>query len=83
MTALIAAPENAPPSIWVTFCVAAREGKKTEQGTMMSLPKHKSNPVAVADPPEAQILTLTLTLTLTPATTGRALNILTNSKMCH
>jgi hypothetical protein len=33
--------------------IAARKGKKTEGGTMMWRPERKSNPVAVADPPEA------------------------------
>jgi hypothetical protein len=77
MTAVIAAPKNARESICVTFSVAASDGKKNEQGTMMLLPKHDSNPVAVADPPETQILTPT------PATTEEAPLILTNCKIQH
>jgi hypothetical protein len=54
--------------IWVTSSVAAREGKKTEEGTMMSPSQResesKSNPTTVADRPDAQILT--------PATTEQS-----------
>jgi hypothetical protein len=56
-------------SIWMTSSVAASEGKKTDEGTIMSLPGPESNMVAVADPPEAE--------TLTPATTEGPLYILT------
>jgi hypothetical protein len=45
----------------MTSCVAVSEGKNAEEGTMISVPETESNPVAVADPSEAQ--------TLTPVTT--------------
>jgi hypothetical protein len=48
---------NARGPIWVTSSVAASEGKKTEEGTMISTPEAPSNLVAVADPAEAQTLT--------------------------
>jgi hypothetical protein len=48
---------NARGPIWVTYSVAASEGKKTEEGTTISTSEPPSNSVAVADPPEAQTLT--------------------------
>jgi predicted aconitase len=57
--------------IRTTCSAAASEGKKTEEGTMMSWPE--SNTVAVANPPEEQ--------TMTPATTERASDIMTNRKL--
>jgi hypothetical protein len=59
--------------IRMTSGVATSEEKKTEEGTVMSLPEPEYNPVAVADPPEAQ--------TLTPATTERVSDILTNCRI--
>lgn len=41
----------------VTPSVAASEGKKTDEGTRRCRRQAKSNPVAVADPPEGQTLT--------------------------
>jgi hypothetical protein len=62
MAAAIVERRNARRPIWVTSSnVAASEGKKTGEGTMMSAPEPAGNPVTVADPPEAQ--------TKTPATT--------------
>jgi hypothetical protein len=58
----------------MTLSVAAREGKKTDEGTMMWLSEPKLNPMAVTDPPEAQ--------TSTRATTKRASDIPTNWKSC-
>jgi hypothetical protein len=55
---------------WVTFSVAASEGKKTHDRTMMWPAERKSNAAAVADPPEAQ--------TSTPATTNQLSDILSN-----
>jgi hypothetical protein len=45
----------------MTSSVAVSEGKKAEEGTMVSPPEPEFNLVAVTDPPEAQ--------TPTPATT--------------
>jgi hypothetical protein len=58
----------------VTPSAAAGEGKKTDEGTMIPLPEpnSKSDPVAVADPPEMR--------NQTPATTKEAFDILTNSR---
>jgi hypothetical protein len=50
-----------------TRSVAASEGKKTEKGTMTSLPEPEANLVTVADPPEAK--------TSTPATTKQSSDI--------
>jgi hypothetical protein len=61
MTDVILACSKALCPTWVTRSAAASEGKKTDEGTMMWPPEAKSNPLVVADPPEAQ--------TLTPATT--------------
>jgi hypothetical protein len=75
MALLIAAPRNARGPIWVTSSVAASEGKKTEEGTIISTnePKSLSNSVAIVNPPDAQILT--------PPTTEEASDILTNCKI--
>jgi hypothetical protein len=53
---------------------ATGEGKKTDEGTVMPRPEpnSKSDPVAVADPPETETLTL--------ATTKEASDILTNCR---
>jgi hypothetical protein len=40
----------------VNASLCARSGKKTVEGTMMLSPAPKSNPVAVAEPPETQNL---------------------------
>jgi hypothetical protein len=64
---------NAREPIWVTYSIAASEGKKTEEGMMMSTPEPPSNSVAVADPTEAQ--------NLTPAMTEEASDIVTNCKV--
>jgi hypothetical protein len=61
---------NAGRPTSVTRSVADSEGKKTDDGTMTQPPEPKPNPMAVADPPEAQ--------TSTPATTKRASDILVN-----
>jgi hypothetical protein len=45
---------NAREPIWVTYSGVASEGKKTDEGTIMSTPGSLSKPVAVANPPEAQ-----------------------------
>jgi hypothetical protein len=52
--------------------VAARKGKKTEEGTMMWPLRAESSPMAIADSPEAQ--------TLTPATTKEGSDIVRNCK---
>jgi hypothetical protein len=72
---LIEAPLNLKRSIRVMFSVADSEGKKTEEGTMMSSfePQSESNLVAVADPPAAQ--------TLTPETIEQTSDILTNGRI--
>jgi hypothetical protein len=58
----------------VTLSAATREGKKTDEGTMMSPPEpnSQSDAVAIADPLE--------TRSLTPATTKEASDILTNCR---
>jgi hypothetical protein len=53
--------------------VAISEGKKTEEGTMMSISEPLSNPVAVTDPPDVQ--------TPMPATIEDALDVLTNGRI--
>jgi hypothetical protein len=63
---------NIRSPIWVTASPLARQGKKTDEGTMMS-PAPKSNLAAVAVWPEMQILT--------PATTKKASDILINSRI--
>jgi hypothetical protein len=70
VTDLIHVFANAQWPSWVTPNVAASRGKRTTEGRMMWRPELKPNPMAVADPPEAQ--------TSTPATTKRASDILTN-----
>jgi hypothetical protein len=45
---------NARRPTSVTRSVADSEGKKTDEGTMIQPPESKPNPMAVADPPEAQ-----------------------------
>jgi hypothetical protein len=69
---VIAVYTNALWPIWVTFSVAASEGKKTEEGTMMLTHELLRNLATVADPPEAKALK--------PETTERASDILTNCK---
>jgi hypothetical protein len=44
---------NAPRPTWLTPTVAASEGKRTDEGTIIPLPELKTNPAAVADPLEA------------------------------
>jgi hypothetical protein len=61
---------NAQRPTWVARSVADSEGKKTDEGTMMPPPEPKRNPMAVADPPEAE--------TSTAATTKRESDILVN-----
>jgi hypothetical protein len=58
----------------VTHSATAGEGKKTDEGTMIPPPEPNfiSDPVAVADPREAQ--------SLTPATIKKASDILTNCR---
>jgi hypothetical protein len=51
VTDLIHAPSNARSPIRVTTNVAAREGKNTNEGILMSIPR--SNPTTVADPSSA------------------------------
>jgi hypothetical protein len=67
---------NSKWPIWVTSSVAIREGKKTEEGTMMSPSEHESesesNLTVIIDPPETQ--------SLTPATTKEASDILINCR---
>jgi hypothetical protein len=72
VTEVIGIFEN-PPSSWVTPSVAASEGKKTDEGTMMWPREPEPNAVAVVDPSEAQ--------TLMHATTKEASDILTNCKI--
>jgi hypothetical protein len=78
---LIDLPLGLKQRIRITSSVAAREGKKTEEGTMTSPSQReaesqsKSNPITVADPSEAQILT--------PATTEHSSYILTNRKIWY
>jgi hypothetical protein len=55
--------ENARGPMRMTSSVATSEEKKTEEGNMISPAEPESNPVAVADPSEAQ--------TVTPAMTER------------
>jgi hypothetical protein len=50
---------NAPRPIPVTNSLAESDGKKTEEGMMTSRPE--TNPVAIADSPEMQMLTLSTT----------------------
>jgi hypothetical protein len=57
----------------VIAILPTRQGKKSDEGTMMLPPTPKFNPAAVADSPQAQ--------TLTPATTKKASDILINCKM--
>jgi hypothetical protein len=64
---------NAREPIWVTYSVAASEGKKTEEGMTMSTPEPASNSVAVADPTETQ--------NLTPAAMEEASDIVTNCRI--
>jgi hypothetical protein len=66
---------NAERPIRVTFSATASEGKKTDEGTMISPSEPQYNSVVVADPPEAQ--------TATPAATEQTSDILTNSKIWH
>jgi hypothetical protein len=70
---VISAVLNAQDPIWVTYSGAASEGKKTDEGTIMSTPESLSKPVAVANPPEAQ--------TPAPARIEDASDILTNCKI--
>jgi hypothetical protein len=56
----------------VTPNVAASEGKKTDEGTIMRPPERKPNPMTVADPLGAR--------TWTPATTKQASDIVTTAK---
>jgi hypothetical protein len=63
MTDLIRACSKAPRPTWVTRSAGASDGKKTDEGTTTWPPEAKPNPLVVADPPKAQILT--------PATTNR------------
>jgi hypothetical protein len=69
---MISAFSNTQPSICVTTSVPASQGKKTDEGTMMSTSTAKSNPATVAEWPETQILT--------PATTKEASDILINCR---
>jgi hypothetical protein len=64
---------NGPVRIWVTTSLPARQGKKTDEGTMMLPPATKFNSTAVAVWPKTQ--------TLTPATTEKASDILINCKI--
>jgi hypothetical protein len=59
----------------MTSSVATSEGKKTEEGRMRSPPEPEYNPLAIADPPEAQ--------TLSAAMTERVSDILTNCKIYY
>jgi hypothetical protein len=59
---------------WVTPSVAAREGKKTDEGTMVRPLDFETKTMAVGDPLEAQ--------TLTSATTKPSSDIPTNCKTC-
>jgi hypothetical protein len=68
----ISAFPNAERPIRVTSSVPARQGKKTDEGTMMLSSAHESNPSAVVEPPQMQILM--------PATTKEASDILINCK---
>jgi hypothetical protein len=63
---------NAERLIRVTLSVPARQGKKTDEGTMMLPSAHESNPSAIAEPPQLQILP--------PATTKESSDILINCK---
>jgi hypothetical protein len=64
---------NAEGPSWVKLSVAASEGKKTDEGTIIPLPELPLNRTAVADPLELQ--------TSTSAKTTRAFDILTNCKI--
>jgi hypothetical protein len=70
---MIDAFSNARSSIWVTASLSARQGKKTDDETMMLPPAPKFNPAAVAVWPKTQ--------TLMPATTEEASDILINCKI--
>jgi hypothetical protein len=74
VTRLIGLLLNAPRTIRATSSAASREGRKTEEGTMMlpSGQEPESNAVAVVDPPEAQIQT--------SAATEQSSDVLTNCK---
>jgi hypothetical protein len=70
---VIDAFSNAQSPIRVTARLPTRQGKKTDEGTMMLPPAPKFNPSAVVVWPETQ--------TLIPATTEKASDIVTNCKI--
>jgi hypothetical protein len=70
---VIRSSANTQRTILMTPSAAASEGKKIDEGTMMSLPEHESNLVVVADPPDAQALT--------PTTAKQPPSILTKFKI--